>query len=78
MVIVGLHVNWPLIPTDLVQYVARYVCQQAPCFKSKFITAELARLFSQSDSEEEFEGFSEDEEEEDDRGCRSKRLKTKV
>ncbi|XP_024121190.2 cell division cycle-associated 7-like protein [Oryzias melastigma] len=33
----------------------------APCFKSKFITAELAHLFSQSDSEE-FEGFSEDEE----------------
>ncbi|XP_077362527.1 cell division cycle-associated 7-like protein isoform X2 [Festucalex cinctus] len=30
-------------------------------FKSKFITAELARLFSQSDSEEDFEGFSEDE-----------------
>ncbi|XP_018523527.1 cell division cycle-associated 7-like protein [Lates calcarifer] len=51
---------------------------KAPCFKSKFITAELARLFSQSDSEEEFEGFSEDEEEEDDRGCRSKRLKTKM
>ncbi|KAM3595908.1 uncharacterized protein V6R79_005159 [Siganus canaliculatus] len=39
---------------------------KAPCFKSKFITAELARLFSQSDSEEEeFEGFSDDEEEED-------------
>ncbi|XP_030003809.1 cell division cycle-associated 7-like protein [Sphaeramia orbicularis] len=35
---------------------------KALCFKSKFITAELARLFSQSDSEEEFEGFSEDEE----------------
>uniref|UniRef100_A0A672HIL9 Cell division cycle associated 7 like n=1 Tax=Salarias fasciatus TaxID=181472 RepID=A0A672HIL9_SALFA len=35
----------------------------APCFKSKFITAELARLFSQSDSEEDFEGFSENEEE---------------
>uniref|UniRef100_A0A3P9K014 Cell division cycle associated 7 like n=1 Tax=Oryzias latipes TaxID=8090 RepID=A0A3P9K014_ORYLA len=34
----------------------------APRFKSKFITAELARLFSQSDTEEEFEGFSEDEE----------------
>ncbi|RVE66983.1 hypothetical protein OJAV_G00112640 [Oryzias javanicus] len=34
----------------------------ALCFKSKFITAELARLFSQSDSEEEFEGFNEDEE----------------
>ncbi|XP_037330263.2 cell division cycle-associated 7-like protein [Pungitius pungitius] len=38
---------------------------KAPCFKSKFITAELARLFSQSDSEEDFEGFSEDEEGED-------------
>uniref|UniRef100_A0A8C7ZU60 Cell division cycle associated 7 like n=1 Tax=Oryzias sinensis TaxID=183150 RepID=A0A8C7ZU60_9TELE len=36
--------------------------KQAPRFKSKFITAELARLFSQSDTEEEFEGFSEDEE----------------
>ncbi|XP_070778442.1 cell division cycle-associated 7-like protein [Enoplosus armatus] len=50
---------------------------KAPRFKSKFITAELARLFSQSDSEEEFEGFSEDEEEED-RGCFNKRLKTKM
>lgn len=30
-------------------------------FQSKFITTELAELFSQSDSEEEFEGFSEDE-----------------
>lgn len=50
---------------------------QAPCFKSKFITAELADLFSQSDSDEEFEGFS-DGEEEDDRGCFNKRLKTKV
>ncbi|XP_077446312.1 cell division cycle-associated 7-like protein [Stigmatopora argus] len=30
-------------------------------FKSKFITAELAQLFSHSDSEEDFEGFSEDE-----------------
>ncbi|XP_030597457.1 cell division cycle-associated 7-like protein isoform X2 [Archocentrus centrarchus] len=50
---------------------------KAPCFKSKFITAELARLFSQSDSEEEFEGFSEDEEEED-REFFNKRLKTKV
>ncbi|KAM8839978.1 cell division cycle-associated 7-like protein [Spinachia spinachia] len=37
---------------------------KAPCFKSKFITAELARLFSQSDSEEDFDGFVEDEEEE--------------
>lgn len=51
--------------------------KQAPRFKSKFITAELARLFSQSDSEEEFEGFSEDEEEED-RRCFNKRLETKV
>ncbi|KAG7245020.1 hypothetical protein INR49_023586, partial [Caranx melampygus] len=50
---------------------------QAPRFKSKYITAELARLFSQSDSEEEFEGFSEDEDEE----CRrnsNKRMKTKM
>lgn len=45
--------------------------QQAQCFKSKFITAELAHLFSQSDSEEEFEGFSEDEEE-DSRWVRTK------
>nr|XP_046272977.1 cell division cycle-associated 7-like protein [Scatophagus argus] len=50
---------------------------KAPCFKSKFITAELAHLFSQSDSEEEFEGFSENEEEED-RGCFNKWLKTKM
>ncbi|KAK5855198.1 hypothetical protein PBY51_005326 [Eleginops maclovinus] len=50
---------------------------KAPCFKSKFITAELACLFSQSDSEEEFEGFSEDEEEEE-RGTFNKRLKTKM
>ncbi|XP_042291109.1 cell division cycle-associated 7-like protein [Thunnus albacares] len=50
---------------------------KAPCFKSKFITAELAHLFSQSDSEEEFEGFSDGEEEED-RGCFNKRLKTKM
>uniref|UniRef100_UPI0037E7E007 cell division cycle-associated 7-like protein n=1 Tax=Semicossyphus pulcher TaxID=241346 RepID=UPI0037E7E007 len=47
---------------------------KAPCFKSKFITAELAHLFSQSDSEEEFEGFSEDEEEEKE----AKRLKMKM
>ncbi|XP_028256214.1 cell division cycle-associated 7-like protein [Parambassis ranga] len=46
---------------------------KAPCFKSKFITAELAYLFSQSDSEEEFEGFSSSDEEED-----SKPLKSKV
>ncbi|XP_041868082.1 cell division cycle-associated 7-like protein isoform X1 [Melanotaenia boesemani] len=44
---------------------------KAPCFKSKFITAELVRLFSQSDSEEEFEGFSE---EEDDRGCHNTKV----
>nr|XP_019946334.1 PREDICTED: cell division cycle-associated 7-like protein [Paralichthys olivaceus] len=48
---------------------------KAPCFKSKFITAELAHLFSQSDSEEEFEGFIEEEEDE---GCCYKRLKTKM
>lgn len=53
------------------------VCLQAPCFKSKFITAELAHLFSQSDSEEEFEGFSDGEEEEEG-GCFNERLKTKV
>nr|XP_015811366.2 cell division cycle-associated 7-like protein isoform X1 [Nothobranchius furzeri] len=34
---------------------------KAATFKSKFITAELAHLFSQSDSEEEFEGFSEED-----------------
>lgn len=34
-----------------------------------YITAELALLFSQSDSEEEFEGFSE-EEEEDEEYCK--------
>ncbi|XP_023268029.1 cell division cycle-associated 7-like protein [Seriola lalandi dorsalis] len=50
---------------------------KASRFKSKFITAELARLFSQSDSEEEFEGFSEDEEEEGRRNC-NKRMKTKI
>lgn len=49
-----------------------YVCQQAPCFKSKFITAELAYLFSQSDSEEEFEGFSSSDEEEDCKPLKSK------
>ncbi|XP_034016642.1 cell division cycle-associated 7-like protein isoform X2 [Thalassophryne amazonica] len=47
------------------------------CFKSKFITAELAHLFSQSDSEEEFEGFSEAEEQED-TGRFNKRVKTKM
>ncbi|KAF3833776.1 hypothetical protein F7725_024980, partial [Dissostichus mawsoni] len=51
--------------------------EEAPCFKSKFITAELALLFSQSDSEEEFEGFSEDEEEQE-RGTFNKRLKNKM
>ncbi|XP_026205296.1 cell division cycle-associated 7-like protein [Anabas testudineus] len=49
---------------------------KASRFKSKFITAELANLFSQSDSEEEFEGFSEDEEEED--RSFTKQLKTKM
>ncbi|XP_035537293.1 cell division cycle-associated 7-like protein [Morone saxatilis] len=49
---------------------------KTPCFKSKFITAELAHLFSQSDSEEEFEGFSEDEEE--DGGCFNKPLKKRM
>lgn len=42
-----------------------YICQQASRFKSKFITAEIALLFSESDSEEEFEGFSDVEEEVD-------------
>lgn len=51
----------------------QHVCRQAPCFKSKFITADLARLFSQSDSEEDFEGFSEDEEEEDRRSFYTRR-----
>lgn len=32
-----------------------------PLFRSRFITPELTQLFSQSDSEEEFEGFSDDE-----------------
>ncbi|XP_051812110.1 cell division cycle-associated 7-like protein [Acanthochromis polyacanthus] len=50
---------------------------KAPCFKSKFITAELAHLFSQSDSEEEFQGFSEDEEEEG-RESFNKQLKNKL
>ncbi|XP_004548003.3 cell division cycle-associated 7-like protein [Maylandia zebra] len=50
---------------------------KAPCFKSKYITAELAHLFTQSDSEEDFEGFSDDEEEED-RGRFNKQLRTKV
>ncbi|XP_069032337.1 cell division cycle-associated 7-like protein [Embiotoca jacksoni] len=54
------------------------LASKAPCFKSKFITAELARLFSQSDSEEEFEGFSEDEGEEEDSGHFNQRLKTRV
>ncbi|XP_074542905.1 cell division cycle-associated 7-like protein isoform X2 [Halichoeres trimaculatus] len=46
-------------------------------FKSKFITSELAHLFSQSDSEEDFEGFSEDEEESAS-GCFDKQLKRKM
>ncbi|KAM6974417.1 cell division cycle-associated 7-like protein [Tautogolabrus adspersus] len=49
---------------------------KTPCFKSKFITAELTRLFSQSDSEEEFQGFSEEEEEEA-TGSLDKQLKMK-
>ncbi|XP_061597878.1 cell division cycle-associated 7-like protein [Cololabis saira] len=51
---------------------------KAPCFKSKFITAVLAQLFSQSDSEEEFEGFSDEGEQEEDQGCFNKQLKTKT
>ncbi|MEQ2306421.1 hypothetical protein AMECASPLE_008138 [Ameca splendens] len=49
----------------------------ATSFKSQYITAELAHLFSQSDNEEEFEGFSEDDAEKD-RGCFQKQQKTKV
>lgn len=49
----------------------------ASAFKSQYITAELAHLFSQSDSEEEFEGFSEDEAEEE-RGCFQKQQRTMV
>lgn len=41
-------------------------------FRSKYITSELAQLFSQSDSEEEFQGFSEDE----DLKCYNKRIKS--
>lgn len=55
-----------LIPNDGAQDVFS-ICRQAPRFKSKFITAEIALLFSQSDSEEEFEGFS-DVEKEGDKG----------
>lgn len=55
-----------LIPNHAIQDVLS-VCQQTLRFKSKFITAEIALLFSQSDSEEEFEGFS-DVEEEGDKG----------
>ncbi|KAM6900071.1 cell division cycle-associated 7-like protein [Xenentodon cancila] len=52
---------------------------KAPCFKSKFITAVLAQLFSQSDSEEEFEGFGDnDEEEEEDLGCFNKQNTAKM
>ncbi|XP_076005830.1 cell division cycle-associated 7-like protein isoform X2 [Genypterus blacodes] len=51
--------------------------RKALCFKSKFITAELTRLFSHSDNEdEEFEGFS--DEEEDERGVSCAQLKTKA
>ncbi|KAK7898686.1 hypothetical protein WMY93_019539 [Mugilogobius chulae] len=35
---------------------------KTPKFQSRFITPELTQLFSQSDSEEEFEGFSEEDE----------------
>lgn len=52
--------------------------QQVPSFKSTYITAELALLFSQSDSEEEFEGFSEEEEEEDEEGFCSRPPKATV
>nr|XP_057902898.1 cell division cycle-associated 7-like protein [Doryrhamphus excisus] len=55
---------------------ARRIKSKALRFKSKFITAELARLFSQSDSEEEFEGFSEEEERVDRRHF-NKQFKTK-
>lgn len=34
---------------------------KSPRFRSRFITPELTQLFSQSDSEEDFEGFSDDE-----------------
>lgn len=61
-----------LIPNDGIQDVFS-ICQQAPRFKSKFITAEIALLFSQSDSEEEFEGFS-DVEEEGDKGNSDEKL----
>ncbi|XP_028317305.1 cell division cycle-associated 7-like protein [Gouania willdenowi] len=50
---------------------------KTPHFKSKFITAELAHLFSQSDSEEEFVGFT-DCEEEDGGGCSKKQLKAQA
>ncbi|XP_015231934.1 PREDICTED: cell division cycle-associated 7-like protein [Cyprinodon variegatus] len=50
---------------------------KASTFKSQYITPELAHLFSQSDSEEEFEGFSEDEAEED-RRCLQKQQNAKV
>ncbi|XP_061122990.1 cell division cycle-associated 7-like protein [Syngnathus typhle] len=46
-------------------------------FKSKFITAELACLFSQSDSEDDFEGFSEDDDEVDRRRF-NRQFKTKM
>ncbi|XP_011607165.2 cell division cycle-associated 7-like protein [Takifugu rubripes] len=52
-----------------------YLRSKAPCFKSKFITAEIELLFSQSDSEEEFEGFS-DVEEEDDKGYLDEKQQT--
>ncbi|CAL1584534.1 unnamed protein product [Knipowitschia caucasica] len=36
------------------------LASKTPNFQSRFITPELSQLFSKSDSEEEFEGFSED------------------
>lgn len=70
--------EWNMFPVFCqTEWLADMSALQAPCFKSKFITAELAHLFSQSDSEEEFEGFSEDEEEKERRGI-NKQLKNKV
>ncbi|XP_072303695.1 cell division cycle-associated 7-like protein [Eucyclogobius newberryi] len=37
------------------------LASKIPHFRSRFMTPELTQLFSQSDSEEEFEGFSEDD-----------------
>lgn len=52
--------------------------QQTLPFKSTCITAELALLFSQSDSEEEFEGFREEGEKEKDEGLGSQSPKATV